>query len=70
MWEIYDELINTIPEDIIVDRFLAGLHWFLVGSLIFQKIFRLFAEKNHILLLSERIIYISEGAMLYGRKQQ
>lgn len=32
MWEIYDELINTIPEDIIVDRFLAGLHWFLVGS--------------------------------------
>jgi len=32
MWEIYDELIDAIPGDIVVDRFLAGLHWFLVGS--------------------------------------
>ncbi len=32
MWEIYDELINTIPKDIKIESFLAGLHWFLVRS--------------------------------------
>jgi len=32
MWEIYDALISTVPEDSIVSACLAGLSWFLVRS--------------------------------------
>lgn len=32
MWEIYDELINLIPEDLEIKEFTAGLNWFLVNS--------------------------------------
>ena len=32
MWEIYDELIDLIPENKVIKSFLAGLHWFLVHS--------------------------------------
>jgi uncharacterized protein (DUF4213/DUF364 family) len=33
MWEIYDRLIAQIPEDLIVEDCLVGLHWTLVRSL-------------------------------------
>ena len=32
MWEIYDELIAAVPDDIVVKDCLAGLSWFLVRS--------------------------------------
>jgi len=32
MWEIYDELIEMVPDDLIVTDFLAGLRWFLVRT--------------------------------------
>jgi len=32
MWEIYDELIASVPEDSVVSACLAGLSWFLVRS--------------------------------------
>ena len=33
MWNLYDQLIATVPVDIEVKDCLAGLHWFLVRSL-------------------------------------
>jgi uncharacterized protein len=33
MWEIYDDLIELMPKDVVIEEFLAGLHWFLVRSL-------------------------------------
>ena len=33
MWKLYDELIAAVPEDAIVEEFLAGLSWFLVHSI-------------------------------------
>jgi len=32
MWGIYDELIASLPTDLKVEEFLAGLNWFLVRS--------------------------------------
>jgi uncharacterized protein (DUF4213/DUF364 family) len=32
MWEIYDELINAVPEDLKVAGCLIGIHWTLVRS--------------------------------------
>ncbi len=32
MWEIYDDLINSIPEDLTVLDCMVGLHWTLVRS--------------------------------------
>jgi hypothetical protein len=32
MWKLYDDLIDTIPEDAMVTQCLAGLSWFLVRS--------------------------------------
>jgi uncharacterized protein (DUF4213/DUF364 family) len=32
MWEIYDELISSIPADIKIEECLTGLYWFLVRS--------------------------------------
>jgi len=32
MWEIYDELIELIPKNLIINEFLAGSNWFLVDS--------------------------------------
>jgi uncharacterized protein len=32
MWNLYDQLISAIPEDLEVGDCLAGLHWFLVRS--------------------------------------
>ncbi len=32
MWEIYDELIELIPKDLVIKDFVAGLNWFLVES--------------------------------------
>lgn len=31
-WQLYDELIDLIPADLVVEDCLAGLHWFLVRS--------------------------------------
>ncbi|MBP1762805.1 MAG: hypothetical protein H6Q64_2347 [Firmicutes bacterium] len=31
MWEIYDELIDAIPEDLTVTEYMIGLHWTIVG---------------------------------------
>lgn len=33
MWEIYDELIELIPKDLVIKDFVAGLNWFLVESI-------------------------------------
>lgn len=33
MWEIYDELINMIPEELTISSFTAGVNWFLVDSI-------------------------------------
>ena len=33
MWKLYDELIDAVPEDAVVEECLAGLSWFLVRSL-------------------------------------
>jgi hypothetical protein len=33
MWELYDELIDAVPEDAVVADCLAGLSWFLVRSI-------------------------------------
>lgn len=33
MWEIYDELINMMPRNLIIKDFMPGLHWFLVRSI-------------------------------------
>lgn len=33
MWKLYDELIAAVPEDALVEEFLAGLSWFLVRSI-------------------------------------
>lgn len=32
MWELYDELIEGIPDDIITDHITAGLHWTVVTA--------------------------------------
>lgn len=32
MWEIYDELIASIPDDVKIEECSTGLHWFLVRS--------------------------------------
>lgn len=32
MWKIYDELIESIPKDLVIKDFIAGLNWFLVDS--------------------------------------
>lgn len=32
MWELYDDLIAAVPEDLVVSECLAGLCWFLVRS--------------------------------------
>lgn len=32
MWKIYDDLINTIPEDVLVLDCIVGLHWTLVKT--------------------------------------
>lgn len=32
MWEIYDELISSLPDDITVEECMTGLNWFLVRS--------------------------------------
>jgi uncharacterized protein len=31
-WKLYDELIDAVPEDAVVEEFLAGLSWFLVRT--------------------------------------
>jgi hypothetical protein len=33
MWKLYDELIDAVPEDVVVEECLAGLSWFLVRSI-------------------------------------
>jgi uncharacterized protein (DUF4213/DUF364 family) len=33
VWKLYDELIAAVPEDALVEEFLAGLSWFLVRSI-------------------------------------
>ncbi len=33
MWKLYDELIDAVPEDAVVEECLAGLSWFLVRSI-------------------------------------
>lgn len=32
MWEIYDQLIDAIPEDLTVKEYMIGMHWILVRS--------------------------------------
>ena len=31
-WELYDQLISLIPDDLVVDDVLVGIHWTLVRS--------------------------------------
>jgi uncharacterized protein (DUF4213/DUF364 family) len=33
VWDLYDELIATVPDDLVVEECVAGLHWMLVRSL-------------------------------------
>ena len=32
MWKIYDELIESVPEDLLVTEYMVGLHWTIVCS--------------------------------------
>lgn len=58
MWEIYDELIESIPKDLIIKDFIGGLNWFLVDS----------GNTGMAMTPREGMPYLSSAGSIVGRK--